>query len=817
MVLTMIPFARLTAFAETSGDFEYVVLEDGTAEITDYTGTAADLTIPSKLDGYAVTQIGDRAFYGYASLTSAIIPDSVISIGNDAFCYCESLASVTFGDNVRTIGQYAFGDCPSLTSITLPESVTSVGDGVFEKCTSLTSVIIPDGVTCIGDSAFYMCTSLTSVTIPDSVTEIGGYTFGWCTSLASITIPNGVTKIGFRAFYECTSLTSIIIPDSVTNIGVQAFYKCTLLTNVTIPNSVTEIGYGAFEYCYSLTIITMPDSVTNIGYYTFASCESLNVIDDAGILSVTKRPVPVNGVSLSKDTLSLVAGTSETLLATVSPNNATDKSLVWTSSNADIATVDNNGKVTALKKGNTTITVTTLDGNFTDSCEVKVSCAHAHKTAYAAVASTCEIQGHNFYYICDECGEVLKADGVTVTTIADETLPLADHTYIHYDEVPATHFAPGMKEHYTCSVCSKLFDKEKTEVTDTSILLISQIPHSYGDWKSDDVNHWHECGCGNIVDKENHSFVWKTDKPATETETGLKHEECTVCGSVRNESTVIPKLDHTHAMVHYNAVAATCNAEGNVEYWHCTKCGKNYADATGTTEIAVVITPIDSANHVGETKIVGKKEATCTADGYTGDVYCKDCGVKIADGTVIPAGHKLNKIEAKEATHEADGNIEYYVCSVCGKLFRDAEATEEIALEDTVIAKGEHDYGDSYKSDAENHWKECACGNIIEKAAHDFGEWSVTKEATETEKGSKERICSVCGYKQVVEIPVIGSTEEPTTPENPSESTTSNNQEDTKIPNTGNTNSVILWSSLMLITAASVTSYEILKKKKRVK
>lgn len=275
MVLTMIPFARLTAFAETSGDFEYVVLEDGTAEITDYTGTAADLTIPSELDGYAVTQIGDRAFYGYASLTSAIIPDSVISIGNDAFCYCESLASVTFGDNVRTIGQYAFGDCPSLTSITLPESVTSVGDGVFEKCTSLTSVIIPDGVTCIGDSAFYMCTSLTSVTIPDSVTEIGGYTFGWCTSLASITIPNGVTKIGFRAFYECTSLTSIIIPDSVTNIGVQAFYKCTLLTNVTIPNSVTEIGYGAFEYCYSLTIITMPDSVTNIGYYTFASCESL--------------------------------------------------------------------------------------------------------------------------------------------------------------------------------------------------------------------------------------------------------------------------------------------------------------------------------------------------------------------------------------------------------------------------------------------------------------------------------------------------------------------------------------------------------------
>ena len=236
----------------------------------------------------------------------------------------------------------------------------------------------------------------------------------------------------------------------------------------------------------------------------------------------------------------------------------------------------------------------------------------------------------------------------------------------------------------------------------------------------------------------------------------------------------------------------------------CEVCGVEY----GT---------VNADNHKN-TEIRNAIDATCTAEGYTGDVYCKDCGVKITDGTVIPAvGHKLNKIEAKEASHEADGNIEYYVCSVCGKLFRDADAAEEIALEDTVIAKGEHDYGDLYKSDAENHWKECGCGNIIEKSAHDFGEWTITKAATETETGSKERICSVCGYKQIAEIPLTGSTEEPTLPENPGESVTSNGQENTTIPNTGNADSVILWSSLMLITAASVTSYEILKRKKRIK
>lgn len=138
-------------------------------------------------------------------------------------------------------------------------------------------------------------------------------------------------------------------------------------------------------------------------------------------------------------------------------------------------------------------------------------------------------------------------------------------------------------------------------------------------------------------------------------------------------------------------------------------------------------------------------------------------------------------------------------------------------MEDTVIAKGEHDYGDSYKSDADNHWKECGCGNIIEKSTHDFREWTIIKDATETEKGSKERTCSVCGYKQTAEIPAIGSVEEPTVPENPSEPATSNTPNDTDIPNTGNADNILVWSSLIALTATALVSFEVIKKKKRVK
>lgn len=67
--------------------------------------------------------------------------------------------------------------------------------------------------------------------------------------------------------------------------------------------------------------------------------------------------------------------------------------------------------------------------------------------------------------------------------------------------------------------------------------------HVYGDsWKSDEDNHWKECECGDKAELAAHTFAWKTDKEATKTETGLKHEECSVCGYKRNENTEIAKL-----------------------------------------------------------------------------------------------------------------------------------------------------------------------------------------------------------------------------------------------------------------------------------
>ena len=103
-------------------------------------------------------------------------------------------------------------------------------------------------------------------------------------------------------------------------------------------------------------------------------------------------------------------------------------------------------------------------------------------------------------------------------------------------DTAATETAEGAK-HKECTVCKKVLETATIPATG------STHTHSYGtDWKYDDTNHWHECECRDKADTAAHSFQWVIDKAATKKATGIKHEECTVCGAKRSENTVIDKL-----------------------------------------------------------------------------------------------------------------------------------------------------------------------------------------------------------------------------------------------------------------------------------
>lgn len=305
MILTAFPLTGSVASSAEDiayGDFRYRVLEDGTAEITRYNGSATELTIPSKLDGYIITSIGEWAFSDCISLTSITIPNSVTSIGDSAFSGCASLTNITIPNSVTSIGVFPFLDCPLLTEIKVSQENTAYSSesGVlFDKDKNKLifypegkaedSYKIPNSVTSIGDLAFSDCTSLTNISIPDSVTSIGASAFYGCTSLRSITIPNSVTKIEAGAFSDCISLTSISIPDSVTSIRDGTFRYCTSLTSITIPDRVISIRDDAFKYCTSLTNITIGNSVTSIEDRAFYGCTSLTDVYYKGTSEERKR------------------------------------------------------------------------------------------------------------------------------------------------------------------------------------------------------------------------------------------------------------------------------------------------------------------------------------------------------------------------------------------------------------------------------------------------------------------------------------------------------------------------------------------------
>ena len=246
----------------TTTEFKCVLFNNNTLTITDYIGDNASVTIPSTIEGYSVTSIGERAFEDCYKLTSIEIPNSVTSIGYNAFSGCpiESATMPTIAisyipisklktvviNGGSSIGEYAFGGCYSLTSVVIPNSVTSIGSNAFGGCpienatmptNAISSIpkyqlktVVINGGSSIGEKAFEDCTSLTSIEIPNSVTSIGGYAFSYCASLQSIVIPNSVTSIGEFAFEGCDKLTSVVIPNSVTSIAYRAFGGCSSLT-----------------------------------------------------------------------------------------------------------------------------------------------------------------------------------------------------------------------------------------------------------------------------------------------------------------------------------------------------------------------------------------------------------------------------------------------------------------------------------------------------------------------------------------------------------------------------------------------------------
>ena len=115
----------------TYGDFQYEVNDNSTVTITEYTGNGGNVTIPNKIDGKSVTEIGKYAFYGCTDLTSVNIPNTVISIGNNVFYGCTNLTTINIPNSVQSIGEDAF--CNTTWYNRQPDGIVYTGNILYKS------------------------------------------------------------------------------------------------------------------------------------------------------------------------------------------------------------------------------------------------------------------------------------------------------------------------------------------------------------------------------------------------------------------------------------------------------------------------------------------------------------------------------------------------------------------------------------------------------------------------------------------------------------------------------------------------------------
>ncbi|MCM1227619.1 MAG: leucine-rich repeat domain-containing protein [Clostridium sp.] len=190
----------------------YVISGDK-AIITGYTGNDEVINLPSKIEGYPVTEIRENAFYKCGSLKKIIVPKSV----------CQ-------------IGRYAFFKCTNLETAEINGGALQIPEGLFFGCESLENLSLKISPSVIGDYAFYGCRSLKEFNVPLSVSEIGESSFAECSDLSKITFGRNLKNIKAYAYYNCTSLEKINLPENLLSIGDHAigFSESGILENITI-------------------------------------------------------------------------------------------------------------------------------------------------------------------------------------------------------------------------------------------------------------------------------------------------------------------------------------------------------------------------------------------------------------------------------------------------------------------------------------------------------------------------------------------------------------------------------------------------------
>ena len=410
---TALPQITLPASVQTIGDKAFSHCE-----------ALADVKLSEGL-----TSIGSYAFEHNIALPKVTLPNTLESLGERAFQYCDVLADVDLGAGLKVIPEYCFYEDPALQKVILPYQFTTVNASAFANCTKLTDITFNRNVSSVDASAlsYKDKTTIHGVkgTYAESFASDNGFKFEALNAPATgITLSKEKIEIAKDKSIRLTaSLTPVDTSDELTwtssneevatvEDGVVKAVGLGEAEIVAMAGSVTKscpvkVYQGVNNITLDVTSHTMtigdflqltatiyPKDAEYKDVIWSSDNEDVAVVDQKGLVqakaygkvkitatskdggleavcNVTVEPVAVTEVSLNAKAVTLKVGETYQLKETILPENATDKTVTWTSSNTKAATVSG-GAVTAVGTGSAVIIVKTNSGAKTASCTVTV-------------------------------------------------------------------------------------------------------------------------------------------------------------------------------------------------------------------------------------------------------------------------------------------------------------------------------------------------------------------------------------------------------------------------------------------------------------
>ena len=391
-------------------------------------------SLPEAVLPSGVEKIESNAFKNCKALKKVVVPDTVSTIGSSAFYGCEDLTDITLGGKLKKIESQTFYGCTTLPSIVIPYNVTTIGDSAFVNCTKLTQITVPRNTTSIASNAFSYPKKMTMYGPSDCYAQT--YANGKGIKYVAQDIPATSIRLDVTnktaEYYEEFQLTATVTPQNFTDavvwtssnedvatvsdtgyveicgVGTAVIIvtagKVKATCTVTVPRLINWIEFDEDEIelkageTYQLKPDISPSTATNKTLKYTSSDSKVAKVSDSGLVTAISEgeariraqatdgsdeyaicyvtvtgKAKVTGITLNQTSAEVKRGENLALQANISPYYAANKNVVWKSVDTKVATVDDNGNVTAKAPGRTKITATSAENSsYQASCTITV-------------------------------------------------------------------------------------------------------------------------------------------------------------------------------------------------------------------------------------------------------------------------------------------------------------------------------------------------------------------------------------------------------------------------------------------------------------